>query len=203
MLTVEVFPWYCYNCNLNWSIIPDRNFKHSNSIHCSYSGINDVMMFISVHMYESEHHFFLLRLWLNYCIFAAIFPIFKHLHLNHCKELYVIAKGEYLMKKFSKYFLWICLAINFIVLKPLTPFLQGDALKQTFTSVRNAFLAKAELQHETGANNNGIPFPAECLQEIIFHFFERVLSESRKILGDTSGLLLLRDFRAWVYKQPL
>lgn len=98
----------------------------------------------------------------------------------------------------SKYFIWICLATNFDILKPLTPFLREDALKQMLTSVRNAFLAKAELQHEAGANNNGIPFPAQCLQEIILHFSERALSESTKVLGDISGLLLLRDFGNWI-----
>lgn len=86
--------------------------------------------------------------------------------------------------------------MNFDVLKPLTQFLQGDALKQTLP--RNAFLAKAELQREAGANNNGIPFPAHCLQEIIFHFFERVLSETTKILGDISRLSLLCNFSDWV-----
>lgn len=112
----------------------------------------------------------------------------------------LLQKDEYLMKKFSKYFIWICLATNFDVMKLLTQFLQGDALKQTIASIRNAFLAKAELQREAGANNNPIPFPVQCLKEIIIIFFfpERVLFEFTKILGGTSGLLLHCDARVWI-----
>lgn len=94
----------------------------------------------------------------------------------------LLQKDEYLMKKFSKYFIWICLATNFDVMKLLTQFLQGDALKQTIASIRNAFLAKAELQREAGANNNPIPFPVQCLKEIIIIFFfqrEYYLSSQR------------------------
>lgn len=95
---LEVLPWYCYNCNLNWSIIPDRNLRHSNSIQYSHSGINDVMMFIYMHMYKPEHRFF----FCAYDLSIAYLQLF-FLFLNHCiKELYIIAKNEYLMKKILK-----------------------------------------------------------------------------------------------------
>lgn len=138
-----------------------------------------------MHIYEPEHQFFLCTLGLMYCILhiCISFPF-----LSYCiKELYIIAKDEYLMKKLSKYFLWLWLAVNFDVLKPLTQFLQGDALKQTWTSVRNAYLAKAELQCEAGANNNGIPFPAHCLTGNNSSFFWKSITREHKGLGRYLG----------------
>lgn len=91
---LAVFPWHCYNCNLNWGVIPNRNLKHSNSIQYYHSRINDAMIFF-LHMYEPEHQFFLCTLGLMYCIlhicifFPYLFPIFKLLHkgtVHYCKR---------------------------------------------------------------------------------------------------------------------
>lgn len=109
--------------------------------------------------------------FLSYCI--------KELYkLYNCSKRWILNE-----KKLSKYFLWLWLAMNFGVLKSLTQFLQGDALKQTWTSVRNAFLAEAELQCEAGANNNGIPFPAHCLTGNNSSFFWKSITREHKGLG--------------------
>lgn len=56
------------------------------------------MMFIYMHMYESEHHFF----FCGYDLSIAYLLLF-FLVLNHCiKELYITAKDEYLMKEILK-----------------------------------------------------------------------------------------------------
>lgn len=94
---LEVFPCYCYNLNLNWGAILNRNLKHSNSIQYYHSRINDAMM-VFLHMYEPEHQFFLCPLGLIYCILYIC--LFSLLFLSYCiKELYIIAKDEYLLKK--------------------------------------------------------------------------------------------------------
>lgn len=67
------------------------------------------------------------------------------------------------------------------------PSFYRDALKQTWTSVRNAFLAKAELQCEAGANNNGIPFPAHCLTGNNSTFFWKNIMREQKGLGRYLG----------------
>lgn len=87
---LEVFPWYCYNCSLNWGLILDRNLKHSNSIQYYHSRINDAMMFF-LNIYEPEHQFFLCTLGLMYCILhiCIFFPIFKLSHkgsAHYCKR---------------------------------------------------------------------------------------------------------------------
>lgn len=147
-------------------------------------------MVFFLQMYEPVFplHF---RAYVLHIAYLHFSPIFKLLHkgtAHYCKRWVLNEKKiKILSLALPCHELWC--------FEGTDPVFTERCSKADMNQCKECLLAKAELQCEAGANNNGIPFPAHCLTGNNSSFFWKNIMREQRGLGRYLGTFAALRFQ--------